>query len=210
VAIVLAMAATAAAGVLAGSRGYAFSTPSPGPTSEPTVTASPAPTPDSVVECESEDVAEFEACLQAAWGEGPATCPVPTAEPTPTTAGDMAVLAAADPPCTIKAKQIVAVSELFEAPKAPKVGDTLELELNISLPSGAKNAADAAIKMVTDKGKTVIGVKIRSKVFQIDDNGGAIVVYAQANCIEVSAKGNYGLVQGFVNGPKFAVPVQVK
>jgi flagellar basal body L-ring protein FlgH len=111
------------------------------------------------------------------------------------------------PPCTIKVQQVVVVSELFKAPKAPRVGDTLDIQLDLNVDSKAKDAAQAAINTVTNKGKTVLSVTMRAKVFQVDDLG-ALVVYAQVTGITVNAKGyslGVGLADG--SGAKLALPV---
>ncbi|HEY7202328.1 MAG TPA: hypothetical protein VIC57_19070 [Candidatus Dormibacteraeota bacterium] len=182
--------------------------PTPLPFPSPSDVPMPSPTPtatDDFTICEAGD--DPSPCL----GPEPVVCAAdPVASPSPT----IEVVTFAfrlDPPkpCTIKVQQVVAVSELFQAPSTPKVGDTLDIELNLTVPSKARDTAQAAIDMVTKKGKTVLSVTIRAKVYMVDDLG-ALVVYAQVDSVTVSAKGNYSLTQAFTNGAKFALPVVVK
>jgi hypothetical protein len=185
--------------------------PSPTDTPSPAPTGMPGPVPtDGLTICETGE--DLTPCL----GTEPTVCPAgavnPSPSPTLASAGTLATYSVRlDPPkpCTVKVTQVVAVSELFQADTKPKVGDTLDIQLNLAVPSKAQNAAQAAIKMVTDKGKTPITVTIRATVYMVDDLGGALVVYAQVDAVNISAKG-YALSVGYSNGEKFALPVVLK
>ena len=176
------------------------SEPPPPPPPPPVPTPTPSGPSDFTI-CEAGE--DPSPCLPPE----PTTCPAPL--PTPTTPPDLDTFADPPKPCTVKVKQVVAVSELFESATKPKVGDTLEIELNLTLPSKAKNTAQAALDMVTKKGKTPLSVTIRAKVTGVDDLG-ALVVYAQVDSVTVTAKG-YSLTQAWATtGEKFALPVVLK
>ncbi|MFG2039090.1 hypothetical protein [Dactylosporangium sp. NPDC048998] len=140
----------------------------------------------------------------------PETCLVPKPSPSPTKAFAVAAkLLLADPPapCRIKVKQVVVVSEVFKADKKPKVGDTLEIQIDINATSAAKDSAKKAIDYLAGKGKTVASITVVGKVTGVDDLG-ALVVYCQVTTINAQAKG-YGVSMGVTDGPKLALAVTV-
>lgn len=173
--------------------------PTDSPSPVPTDTPSPSPTDGQVITVICETDGDPPTCT----GPEPGVCPIDTPSPLPTaTAGGVTTMAAfvamADPPCTIRVQQVVAVSEVFKAPKKPKVGDTVEIQVDIQVPSKAKDAAQNAIDLVTKKGKTVVSILLVTKVYQVDDLG-ALVVYVEVYGINVQAKG-YGVGMGVKDG----------
>jgi hypothetical protein len=176
-------------------------TPSPVPTDSPSPvpTDSPSPVPtDDTGGCVALDA--WPSCVDpepdecAADGPGPSPSPDPSLSPDPSpspspspsgSVSTMAFVKLAPPKaCTVKVQQVVPVSELMrvQGKGRPKVGDTLEVTLDLAYASPAKDVAGAAIQMAKDRDKgKILSVTVSGKVYSIDDTGGAYVVYVECD-----------------------------
>ncbi len=175
------------------------------------VLPSPSPSPSYELICDIEDSPLPDPCPI----EGPSICPITEPSPSPTLeppAGRDSVRLVAlnlppDPPkpCKIKVQQVVVVSEVFKAEKKPKVGDTLEIEVDINATTAAKNAAQKAIDVILGRGKALATVTVLCTVTNIDDHD-ALLVTCQVTMIYATARGvNVGM--NVNNGPKIVLGI---